>query len=78
MDSSKQNMKNMVKKSESHSVMSNSLLPRVLYSPCNSLGQNTKVSSYSLIQRTFLTHGLTQGLLHCRQILYQLSHKGSP
>ena len=24
------------------------------------------------------TQGLKPGLLHCRQILYQLSHKGSP
>ena len=24
------------------------------------------------------TQGLNPGLLHCRQILYQLSHKGSP
>ena len=26
----------------------------------------------------FLPQGLNLGLLHCRQILYQLSHKGSP
>ena len=26
----------------------------------------------------FPTQGLNSGLLHCRQILYQLSHKGSP
>ena len=26
----------------------------------------------------FPTQGLNPGLLHCRQILYQLSHKGSP
>ena len=26
----------------------------------------------------FLTQGLNPGLPHCRQILYQLSHKGSP
>ena len=26
----------------------------------------------------FPTQGSNQGLLHCRQILYQLSHKGSP
>ena len=26
----------------------------------------------------FLTRGLNQGLLHCRWILYHLSHRGSP
>ena len=26
----------------------------------------------------FLTQGLNQGLLHCRWILYHLSHRGSP
>ena len=28
--------------------------------------------------RVFPTQGLNPGLLHCRRILYQLSHKGSP
>ena len=32
----------------------------------------------SLIQGIFPTHGSNPGLLHCRQILYQLSHEGSP
>ena len=31
----------------------------------------------SLLQRIFQTQGLNQGLLHCRRIFYQLSHKGS-
>ena len=44
----------------------------------NSLGQNTGVSSLSLLQGIFLTQELNQGLLHCRQILYQLSYRGSP
>ena len=30
------------------------------------------------LQGTFPTQGLNQGLPHCRQILYQLSHQGSP
>ena len=38
----------------------------------------TGVGSYSLLQRIFLTQGLNLGLLHCRQILYGLSHQGSP
>ena len=34
--------------------------------------------AFSLLQRTFATQELNQGLLHCRQILYQLSYQGSP
>ena len=49
-----------------------------LYSPQNSLGQNTGVDSLSLLQGIFPTQGSNPGLPHCRQILYQLSHKGSP
>jgi len=47
-------------------------------SPWNSPSQNTGVSSLSLLQGIFPTQGLNPGLPHCRQILYQLSHKGSP
>ena len=48
------------------------------YSPWNSLGQNTGVGSLSLPQGILLIPGLNPGLPHCRRILYQLSHKGSP
>ena len=41
----------------------------------NSLGQNTGVGSLSLLQGIFPTQGLNPGLLHYRQILYQLSHR---
>ena len=64
--------------SESHSVVSNSLRPHGLYSPCNSPGQDPGVGSLSPPQGIFPTQGSNSGLLHCRQILYQLSHKGSP
>jgi len=64
--------------SESCSVMSNSLGPRGLYSPWNSLGQNTGVGSLSLLQGIFPTQGSNPRLLHCRRLFYQLSHKGSP
>ena len=64
--------------SESCSVVSDSLWPHKLYSPWNSPGQNTGVGSLSLLQGLFLTQGSNPGLPHCRQILYQLSHKGSP
>ena len=103
--------------SANQSVMSNSLWPHGLYSPWNSLGQNTGVSSLSFLQGIFPTQGsnsesptlqadplpaepqgkpkntrvgnlsllqwifptqeLNQGLLHCRQIIYQLSYQGS-
>ena len=49
-----------------------------IVSPWNSPGQNTGVGSLSLLQVIFPTQGLNPGLPPCRQILYQLSHKGSP
>ena len=64
--------------SESRSVVSNSLRPPWTHSPWNSLGQSTGVGSLSLLQGIFPTKGLNPSLLHCRRILYQLSHKGSP
>ena len=54
------------------------LLPHGLYSSWNSPGQNTGVGSLSLLQGIVSTKGSNPGLLHCRRILYQLSHKGSP
>jgi len=64
---------------ESPSVMSDSLQPHGLsYSPWNSPGRNTRVGSPSLLQGIFPTQGLNPGLPHCRWILYQLSHRGSP
>ena len=41
-------------------------------------GKNTGLGSQSLLQGIFLTQGSNLGLLHCRQIPYHLSHKGSP
>ena len=64
-----------VSESESHLVLSDSLRPHGLYSPWNSLGQNTGVGSLSLLQGIFPTQGLNSGLPPCRRILYQLSHK---
>ena len=51
--------------------------------PCSSVygdspGKNTGVGCHALLQGIFPTHGSNPGLLHCRQILYQLNHKGSP
>ena len=57
-------------------VMSDPLQPHEL-NPWISPGQNTGVDSLSLLQGIFPTQGSNPGLPHCRQILYQLSHKGS-
>ena len=40
--------------------------------------QDTGVGGHFLLQGIFLTQGSNLGLLHCRQILYKLSHQGSP
>ena len=54
------------------------LRPHGLDSPWNSAGQTIGVGSISLLQGIFPTQGLNRRLLHCRQILYQLSYQGSP
>ena len=69
---------NLRKWSQSCSVVFDSLWSHGLYSPWSSLGQNTGVGSFSLLQVLFPNQGLNPGLPHCRWILYQLSHKGSP
>ena len=62
----------------SHSVMPDSLPPHGLQ-PARFLclwdfpGKDTGVCDF-LLQGIFLTQGLNPGLLHRRQILYQLSH----
>ena len=47
------------------------------YNPWDFLGKNTEVGCHFLLQGIFLTQKLKPGLLHCRQILYQLSYKGT-
>ena len=66
------------KYSECYSVVSSSLQLHGLYRPWNCPGQNTGVDNRSLLWGIFPTQESNQGLLHCRQILYQLSHQGSP
>ena len=44
----------------------------------DSPSKNTGVGCHALLQGIFPTQGLNLGLLHCRQILYQLSYPGSP
>ena len=53
------------------------------HTDCSSPGSSVhtflqaRMSSHSLLQGIFPTQGLNPGLLHCRQILYHLSHQGS-
>ena len=61
-------------------VLSNSLWPHGLQStkflcPCNSPGKNIAVNCHFLLQGIFHAQGLNLDLLHCKQILYQLSHQ---
>ena len=62
----------------SDSLQPHGLEPARLLCPWNSPGKNTGVGSHSLLQGIFPTQGLNPGLLHCRHILYHLSHQGSP
>ena len=72
-----------LKKVKATQSVSNFLQPHGLYPsrllcPWNSPGKNTGVGSQSLLQGIFPTQGLNPGLPQCRQILYHLSHQGSP
>ena len=44
----------------------------------DSPGKNTGVGCHALLQGIFPIQGSNPGLLHCRKILYHLSHQGSP
>ena len=48
-----------------------------LLCPWNSPGKNTGVDCHFFLQGIFSTQRSNLGLLHCRQILYHLSHQGS-
>ena len=52
--------------------------PTRLRRPWDSPGKNTGVGCHYLLQRIFPAQGLNWGLLHCKQILYQLSYEGNP
>ena len=67
--------------SVNRSVISNSLQPpglqlARLLCPWNSPGKNTVVGCHFLLQGIFLIQEFNPSLLHCRQILYCLSHQG--
>ena len=44
----------------------------------DSPGKNIGVGCHALLPGIFPTQGSNLGVPHCRQILYQLSHQGSP
>ena len=46
--------------------------------PLDFPGRNTGVGCHFLLQGVFPTQGSNPCLLYCRQILYHLSHQGSP
>ena len=50
----------------------------MLLCPWNCPGKKIGVGCHFLPQRIFPTQESNLSILHCRQILYQLSHKGSP
>ena len=60
----------------SDSLWPHGLQPARLLCPWNSPGKNTGVGCHSLLQGIFPTQGSSSRLLHCRQILYLLSHQG--
>ena len=66
----------------SHSVVSDFLSDPMDCSPPGSSvhgdspGKNTGVDCHALLQGKI--QGSSPGLLHCRQILYSLSHQGNP
>ena len=51
--------------------------PTSLFCPWNSPGKNAGVRYHALLQGIFLTQEQNLGLLHCRWILYCLSHQGA-
>ena len=70
-------------KSFSVAQLSNSMQPHGLYPsrllyPWDFLGKNTGVGRHFLLQGIFLTQGLKPCLMHCKQVLYHLSHLGNP
>ena len=56
------------------------LIASGFFSPFEPPGKpkNTGVGSLFLLQESFPTQKANQGLLLCRQVLYQLSYQGSP
>ena len=62
----------------SDSLQPHGLQPTRILCPWDSLGKDTGVGCHALLQGISLTERLNPSLLPCRQILYHLSHPGSP
>ena len=65
------------------SVVSDSAIPMTCSPPGSSVhgdssGKNTGVVCHALLKGIFPPQGSNPDLPHCRQILYHLSHQGSP
>ena len=71
-------MKNVSRSVVSDSLQPHGLYPTKLLCPWDFPDKNTGMSSYFLLQGIFPTQGSDLCCLHCRQILYHLSHQGSP
>ena len=54
------------------------LQPVRLLCPWDSPGKNIGVGSHFLLQGIFSTQESNPGLLHCRQVIYQVNYEGSP
>ena len=67
---------NLISGSSAFSKSSLNIWKFMVYSPWNSPGQNTGVGSLCLPQWIFPTQKSNWSLLHCRQLLYQLSYQG--
>ena len=62
----------------SDSSRSHGLQPTRFLCLWNFPGKNTGVGCHALLQGIFQTQGLNLDLVHCRPVLYCLSHLGSP
>ena len=62
----------------SSSLRPHELEPANLLCPWDSPGKNTGMGCHALQQGIFPTQGSNPSPLHCRCILYLLSHQGSP
>ena len=62
----------------SDTLLLHGLWPTKLLCPRDSPGKNTRVGCYAFLQGIFSTQVSNPGLLYCKQLLYHLSHQGSP
>ena len=60
------------------SLQTHGLKPTRFLCPWDSPNKTIQEGSHSLLQGILLSRAQTQTFLHCRWILYHLSHQGSP